>query len=121
MYFTVHGKEHDLKRLKGKTITEFGANLEKAGFPSEFYNGETRDRAKFIEKRNSSTQRKRGSLTKEDSQRIAKEMGALPKREAMKRLAAKQGITCPNSKEHGKVNYYQGCGDCKTKKRKKWF
>jgi len=41
----------ELKKLKGKGITEFGKNLESEGFPSEFANEEERDKVKFLEKK----------------------------------------------------------------------
>lgn len=110
MYFTVNGKEHNLKRLKGKTVTEFAKNLESLGYPSEFHNEEMRDRARSVEKRYGNTQWKRGSFTKADTQNIAKNMGALTRDEAMKRMAARRGITVPDSREYGSTNYYQPGG-----------
>ena len=41
----------ELKKLKGKGITEFGKNLESEGFPSEFRNEEEQDKVKFLEKK----------------------------------------------------------------------
>jgi len=51
MHIIIKGKEENLKRLKGKSITELGKNLESEGWPSEFRNEGERDRAKFLEKK----------------------------------------------------------------------
>jgi len=41
----------ELKKLKGKSVSEFGKNLESEGFPSEFRNEEERDKVKFLERK----------------------------------------------------------------------
>jgi len=41
----------ELKKLKGKNITEFGKNLESEGFPSEFASEGEQDKVKFLEKK----------------------------------------------------------------------
>jgi hypothetical protein len=51
VHIIIKGKEESLKRLKGKSITELGKNLESEGWPSEFRNEGERDRAKFLEKK----------------------------------------------------------------------
>jgi len=51
MEIIIKGDEEDLKRLKGKSISEFGKNLESEGFPSEFANEGEQDKVKFLEKK----------------------------------------------------------------------
>jgi len=51
MEIIIKGDEVELKRLKGKNITEFGKNLESEGFPSEFKHEEEQDKVKFLEKK----------------------------------------------------------------------
>ena len=61
----IKGKDEERKRLKGKTVAEFGKNLESEGWPSEFASEEQRDRVEFEE-------RKAGRpLTREDTGRIS--------------------------------------------------
>jgi hypothetical protein len=47
----IKGASEERKRLKGKSISEFGKNLESEGWPSEFKNEEQRDKVKFIERK----------------------------------------------------------------------
>ena len=47
----IKGKSEEVKRLKGKNITEFGKNLESEGWPSEFASEGHRDRIAFAERK----------------------------------------------------------------------
>ena len=51
MEIIIKGDQEDLKRLKGKNISELGKNLESEGFPSEFKHEEEQDKVKFLEKK----------------------------------------------------------------------
>ncbi len=54
--------------VKGRSITEFADNLVSAGWPDEFNCAETKDRARFIERK------ERRPLTKADLSRIVQDM-----------------------------------------------
>jgi hypothetical protein len=45
----IKGHSENMKRLKGKNVSEFGKNLESEGWPSEFATEEQRDKVKFLE------------------------------------------------------------------------
>jgi len=51
MEIIIKGDQEDLKRLKGKSISELGKNLESEGFPSEFKHEGEQDKVKFLEKK----------------------------------------------------------------------
>jgi len=51
MYFIIKGKSENLKRLKGKNISELAKNLESEGWPSEFASESERDKIKWLEKK----------------------------------------------------------------------
>jgi len=51
MEIIIKGDEVELKRLKGKNVSELGKNLESEGFPSEFVNEGEQDKVKFLEKK----------------------------------------------------------------------
>jgi len=51
MEIIIKGDEIELKRLKGKNVSELGKNLESEGFPSEFVNEGEQDKVKFLEKK----------------------------------------------------------------------
>ena len=66
MYFIIKNKSHP--SIKGRSVTEFADNLVSAGWPDEFNCGETKDRARFIERK------EHRPLTKADLSRIAQDM-----------------------------------------------
>lgn len=51
MEIIIKGDKENLKRLKGKNISEFAKNLESEGWPSEFKNEGERDKVRFLEKK----------------------------------------------------------------------
>jgi len=51
LYIIIKDRESNLKKLKGKHISELARNLESEGWPSEFTNEEERDRVKCLEKK----------------------------------------------------------------------
>jgi len=66
MYIIIKNKSHP--SVKGRSVTEFADNLVSAGWPDEFNCAETKDRARFIERKENRP------LTKEDLSQIAREM-----------------------------------------------
>lgn len=86
MYIIIKGKDRNIKRLKGKGISEFARNLESEGWPTEFYNEEIRDRVKFVEKK------ERRPLRKFDIPKISKEMGIPSKLENIEQIAKEKKL-----------------------------
>jgi len=68
MYIIIKDREHNIKRLKGKNISEFARNLESNGWPSEFANDEIKDKVKYAEKKSSRP------ITKKEVNKIAKDI-----------------------------------------------
>ena len=50
-HIIIKGKSEELKRLKGKNVSEFAKNLESEGWPSEFTDEEQRDKVKYAERK----------------------------------------------------------------------
>ena len=87
MYIIIHGKEHDRKKLQGKTISEFSKNLESEGWPSEFSSEEMKDRFKYLE-------RKEGrALKRIDIPKLAKELKIKSKDEKIREIAREKKLT----------------------------
>ena len=110
MYFTVKGKEHNLRRLKGKTITEFHKNLQKEGYPAEMGREEA-DRVKYAERRN------RYALQKSHAYQVKKNMGVTRRTQMGDYLRHREKP--PNSKPayHWKKDYPGYAEDLKRAKR----
>ena len=51
MEIIIKGGGEELKRLKGKSVAEFGSNLEKEGWNSEFRSEGEKDRVKYVERK----------------------------------------------------------------------
>jgi len=51
MEIIIRDKEKDLKKLKGKNLSELAKNLESEGWPSEFRHEGERDKVKYLEKK----------------------------------------------------------------------
>jgi len=47
----IKGDKENLRRLKGKNVSELAKNLESEGWPTEFVSEEQRDKVKSLEKK----------------------------------------------------------------------
>jgi len=61
-------KNKNRPSVKGRSVTDFADNLVSEGWPDEFNCAETKDRARFIERK------EHRPLTKTDLSRIAQDM-----------------------------------------------
>ena len=50
-HIIIKGESENRKRIKGKSVSELGRNLESEGWPSEFKDEGERDKVAFIERK----------------------------------------------------------------------